>query len=118
MWKWLLLTVTVLIVGCGNNRSYQAQWPARIVSLEGFSQEQLQAVEGAVEYVNAGAGKQIVHSDDGGTGYPIHLKFVEPDPANTSRAGLAIVESEQCTIELSSIIFVPEKKALRKSIFL
>ncbi len=104
---WVSLVVVVLVVGCGKNRPMPGTWPAQITSHTGFTDEQWNKIQGAVDYMNTGAGKKLIY-DEGEQGgiYPIYFKLVENGTDHATRAGLAIFDSETCTIEVSTLVFM------------
>lgn len=93
--------VLFLIAGCGNNR----QWPATIVSTQGFSPTQLQALQSAIGSLNSQSKRILITSSGGPKSFPISISLVGPDQATENRAGCATVDSNQCSVQLSTLLF-------------
>lgn len=111
-YTWLFI-VCALVVGCGKNRPIPGGWPAYIAGHEGFSEEQWSEVLAGVAYLNNGCKDELVHPEGSGSGYPLHFKLVETEEDKKRRAGLAIVEEEQCTIEISKVVFSEQHARVR-----
>ncbi len=80
-------------------------WPAGLVSLDGFTADEKNEVLNALDKMNAESGKTIIHLSDVGTGYPIYLEKIAPDPENKSRAGLALAGEDRRSVQISDILF-------------
>lgn len=105
MWKWYFVAVVFLVIGCGKNGPSEKSWPARISGHENFTEKEWAQVTEAIDYLNRGAGQILVSDDSNQNGLPIFFRKVQAPKENRRRAGLAIISSEDCTIELSDMIF-------------
>ena len=105
-----IVAVVLVVVGCGKNRPAEGVWPAKLAGTENFSEDQWKSVLNAVTYLNEGAGKLIVDPNAPEDNYPIYFRLVAPTDATKQRAGLATVESDRCTIEISNVVYEPTHK--------
>lgn len=78
-------------------------WPAKLASIEGASEDQKQLIYSAMDTLNSQMGETVLSKE--GDGYPIHIKIVPPSSENPLRVGYAVSTDEQCRIELLNRLF-------------
>jgi len=99
-----MVVITICFVASGCDKSRQ-DWPASIVAIEGFSEEQEEEVLSAVEDLNDEVGSELVSTDPKDDTYPITIILGPPEQEKATRVGLARVSSRSCSIELSKKLF-------------
>lgn len=114
-YAWLFI-VCALVVGCGKNRPAPGMWPAYVAGHEGFSDQQWKEVREGIDFLNKGCAEDLIHPDGTASGYPIIFRLVEAEENKKRRAGLAIVEEERCTIEISKVVFSDQHSRVRISV--
>jgi hypothetical protein len=76
--------------------------------VDGFSNEQRQAILQALQDLNTSAGRTIIRIEEGRQeNYPVSFHLAAPTPETENRAGEATVASDSCSIEISSRVFDP-----------
>ena len=83
-----------------------------------FSSEQKQQLTGFINDLNSRTQRTVLNLEAKSEGYPIYLELVDPPASEPQRAGYAIRDEEQCTIQLSRFLFQPQKEEYRESVFL
>src|SRR3954470_14382314 len=91
------LAVVLLIAACGKNPP-APQWPAKLVSVTGFSEAQKSQVMKAIQNLNDGLGHQAVDVSGQGNGFPITIHYVESFSDAPLRAGLTAVSTQGADI--------------------
>jgi hypothetical protein len=112
--KWLLLGL-LLVTACSKNTPL-SEGPASVASYQNFSADQKAQIIESINSMNTAAGKILVETVPNQNGYPITLVQVEPPPESPNRAGFAIHDDTQCTIQISKTVFDPAKKDYVKSV--
>lgn len=107
-YSWLLV-VFLLVASCAKNR--QANWPARVAGLQGFSQSEETEVTASLYKLNNLAGTTVVEpSKEMNGGYPIYFELASLDYAETKRVGHARFSDSECTVTLAPDLFLPESE--------
>lgn len=105
MRKWYFAAVAFLVISCGKNGPLEKPWPAFVAGHQNFSDSDWEQVVNALNYLNRGTSQTLVSLEPLADGFPIHFKKVPAPQENRKRAGLAIVSSVECVVELSDNIF-------------
>lgn len=113
MWRWLI--VAFVVVGCGKFRQPSLDWPATVVAVENFSSQEEGIVLDAIDGLNTKAGRAILTDSPGGS--PITIRWSKNIPQMANRgevhvAGRATITSDDCTIEISSIVTHSSEKLI------
>jgi len=112
LWKRLAsLTVVFLVVGCGKVQPAWQGKPASVASMEGFSETEKTRILDAIASFNEHIGKTAIETTFTEGTAPVFMQKVQAPAENPLRAGYAILESDQCTIQFSTMLFTKERES-------
>lgn len=100
----LLFIVSFLNAGCAKTR-HSSRWPAHIRGIEGFEVNEESIIRESLQNFEERTGQGLIQSDEASTRWTIYIIKKAPPQDKPMRAGLAIVGSEGCTIEISPKVF-------------
>jgi hypothetical protein len=99
----IALIICILLAGCGK-KGPRLPWPASI-HLTGFADSESEAIRKSFSDLNEKSGKTVVEESGHADRYPIRFEIVDFPKDKKTQAGLAIIEDETCTIQLSRSLF-------------
>ncbi len=96
--------VVWLLAGC---QAKQAQWPARVVSLDHFTDGNDEKVVASIRRMNAQAERPLVIIDNSAStnAYPVHVEQHEPWTNQPLTAGITTRNEDSCKIGFSTELF-------------
>lgn len=103
-----LLIVSVLLVACGKHEE-KAPWPGHIKAISGFSEEEAVKIRSAVTALNDKAGEVLVSEENNNANFTIEIRKVSATTWPATRAGFATVNSAECQVEISDMLFTTQK---------
>lgn len=87
---------------CANNR---LPWPATISGISGFTDDQKAQLLDVIDDMNQQSGTTLITQENIPGHFTIYYQLVAPPSDSPNRAGFAIVDNAQATIQISNTVY-------------